>query len=77
MVLIVECVMDPEEEILPKASIHTRGRLEARQAPCAVVNSDLANMELVDFLEGETWRAELHFHCDNQDSSDDDSLVNI
>lgn len=82
-VLIVECVWDPEEEEMEDGSIRTKGRLLAKEAPCAVVNSSLGNMELVEFLtsELEEWGGELHYHHQDQSEkevdTDEDSLKNV
>lgn len=74
--LIVECVADPETDGLPKGSIMTRGRIAAKQAPVAVVNSDLGNMELVEFLRGDhpEYLAALHFHHESPSDEEEEPL---
>lgn len=74
--LIVECVADPETDGLPKGSIMTRGRIAAKQAPVVVVNSDLGNMELVEFLRSHNpeYRAALHFHHEVSSDEEEETL---
>ncbi|UZJ57555.1 hypothetical protein CBS101457_006875 [Exobasidium rhododendri] len=62
--------MDPETESLPAGSIRTRGRMAASTAHCAIINSELGNMYLVEFLRSESaeWKGELHFHQEEVDA---------
>jgi hypothetical protein len=53
-----------DEGELPAGSINTRGRMAAIHAYSAVVNSQLGNMDLIEYFESgspEDWKGELHF----------------
>lgn len=78
--LIIECILLPEEEGLEYGAIKTRGRMLAKESPCAVVNSAEANMDLRTYLvsQEESWGGELHYHHEVEEvDTDDDSLKNV